>query len=64
MTTTPPITIKAGAAYFALHGKWTYTVEQIQGSFVYYTVLETKQKCKTTVDDFADRVEPARQPYR
>jgi hypothetical protein len=57
-----PSSIRQGCFYFTLVGDWTFEVEQIQGNFVLYRVVETRQRCKTTLDDFADRVRPAETP--
>jgi hypothetical protein len=48
--------IHPGAFYFTLAGEW------IVENFVLYRVVETKQRCKTTLDDFAERVRPAESP--
>ena len=48
--------IQAGKVYETRWGDWRFFVEKIVDGIIFYTVEQTKQKCSTTVSNFASRV--------
>ncbi len=52
----PTKEIHPGKVYETVWGGWMFEVEKIIDDIVLYTVTQTKQKCSTTLGNFAGRV--------
>jgi hypothetical protein len=51
-----PSAIVRGGWYESLRGGFCYEVEKIEFGSVFYTVVDTGQRCQTSREDFAERV--------
>lgn len=48
--------LRAGVQYMAAAGDWIFEIESIDRTAIYYTVLQTGQKCQAHPAEFAERV--------
>ncbi len=48
--------IMEGETYLAANGDWLFLVEDVKDGKVWYTVIQNKKRCQTTVANFVDRV--------